>query len=104
MCKDIENAVEHIGEYPVYITLNLCRVYAYIKDGAVISKEQGGQWGLVNLPEKYHGLIAAMLGNYVSGTAFETDKPLQIDFAEYMLRQIFGDTISDGVCESPPEK
>ena len=40
--KDVENAKEHVNEFPVYIILNLCRVCAYINDGLVLSKEQGG--------------------------------------------------------------
>jgi len=89
ICRDIENAVEHILDYPVYITLNLCRVYAYIKDSVVISKEQGGQWGLENLLQRYHKLIAAMLDNYVAGTALDADEPLEIEFAKYMFGLIF---------------
>jgi len=92
--KDIENAKEYIIDYPVYIILNLCRVYAYMRDGVVISKEKGGQWGLANLSQKYHDLITAMLDNYVKGTEIQIDKPIQIDFAEYMLGLIFTDTKS----------
>ena len=39
---------------PVYVILNLCRVLAAWGEGAVLSKEQGGTWGLANLPEEYH--------------------------------------------------
>jgi len=90
--NDIENAKVLITEHPVYITLNLCRVYAYMVDGKVLSKEQGGKWGLENLPSKYHNLIAQVRDNYVSGTALnkdKNDKALQINFAEYMLGLIF---------------
>lgn len=90
--KDIENAIESVVDYPVYIILNLCRVYAYMKDGIVISKADGGKWGLANLPEKYHNLIAAMLDNYVEGTEFDKDVSLQIDFCEYMLKLVFNTT------------
>lgn len=44
MC-DIEEADEEILENPVYIILNLCRVAAFLKDGAITSKKQGGEWG-----------------------------------------------------------
>jgi len=69
--------------------LNLCRVYAYIKDELVLSKEQGGKWGLVNLREKYHTLISATLDSYVNGTTFSNDEPQQIQFVDYMLELIF---------------
>ena len=86
--KDIENAQEHIHDSTVYITLNLCRVYAYIKDGAVISKKTGGEWGLAHLPKKYHGLITQALDNYVSGAKLEADNALKSDFAKHMLSLI----------------
>lgn len=96
--KDIENAREDMVDFPVNVILNLCRVYSYIRDGLVLSKAEGGQWGLINLPEKYHSLIAAMLDNYIQGTdtqsmAFCKDKTLQIDFCEYMLNLIFNPTV-----------
>lgn len=92
ICKDIISAKEYIVEDPVYIILNLCRVYAYINDGLVLSKEQGGKWGLANLPEKYHHLISAMLNNYVKGSAFSNDETQQIQFVDYMLELIFNTT------------
>lgn len=39
---DIENAENDIENDPVYIILNLCRVIAFIKEGLVLSKQQGG--------------------------------------------------------------
>ena len=91
--QDIENAIEYVVDYPVYIILNLCRVYTYMKDGVVVSKGDGGKWGLANLPEKYHNLIVAMLNNYIEGTEFNKDEPLQIEFCEYMLKAIFNTTL-----------
>ena len=89
ICKDIENAIKDVSENPVYVILNLCRVYAYIKDGAVLSKEKGGQWGMANLSDKYHSLIASMIDNYINGTPIFKNESLQIDFCEYMLELIF---------------
>jgi streptomycin 3"-adenylyltransferase len=37
----------------MYLILNLARVLAFMKDGLVLSKREGGEWGLKNLPEKY---------------------------------------------------
>jgi len=85
---DIKNAKKDVLDNPVYVILNLCRVYAYIRDELVLSKEQGGQWGLKNLPKQYHDLITNMMNNYVIGTTLITNHKLQIDFSEYMLDQI----------------
>jgi len=79
--KDVENAKEDIVNYPVYIILNLCRVLAFIKEGLVLSKMQGGQWAMVNFPEKYLSLIKSALENYINGTEFIGDDDLQIEFA-----------------------
>ena len=93
ICKDVENAISSVVDYPVYTILNLCRVYAYMKNGLVLSKEKGGQWGLTNLPEKYHNVIAAMIDNYVNGTKFDKDESMQINFCEYMLNLIFNTAV-----------
>lgn len=47
---DIENAEEDIIDNPMYIILNLCRVLAYKKDNVILSKKEGGEWGLSNTP------------------------------------------------------
>lgn len=49
ICSDVEHAAADILEQPVYITLNLCRVLAYLKDGLCLSKKEGGEWGLAHL-------------------------------------------------------
>ena len=91
ICGDVagSSGKEDIAEFPEYIILNSCRVYAYIKDGLVLSKEQGGKWGLANLPEKYHNVISEMLDYYVKGSAFSNDETQRIQFVDYMLELIF---------------
>ena len=60
---DVESAAEDILENPVYIALNLCRVCAFAEDGLVLSKREGGEWGLQNLPE-WAEFIGAALNSY----------------------------------------
>lgn len=83
---DVRSAPGEIVENPVYITLNLCRVLAYLQDGAVLSKRQGGEWGLAHLPEKYHSLLQSALAAY-EGAAF-TETALLAAFAQDMLERI----------------
>ena len=86
--NDIQNAEAEITENPVYITLNLCRVFAYIKDGLVLSKKQGGEWGLQNLPESYSHLISSALQEY-SGSGTPTYSNAELgSFARFMLIKI----------------
>ncbi len=85
---DVENAAEDIRENPVYVTLNLCRVLAYRREGAVLSKSEGGQWGLAHLPEGCHDLIRAALSAYGQGIPMHPEPARASAFAAYMLHQI----------------
>ena len=74
----------------MYIILNLARVLAYIRDGSVLSKKEGGEWALDNIPEKYHCLLGDAMREYGEGTAASYDPDLMKDYARYMLGQITG--------------
>ncbi|MBQ8554836.1 MAG: DUF4111 domain-containing protein [Clostridia bacterium] len=84
---DVNGAAAEIADNPVYITLNLCRVLAYVTDGAVLSKEQGGSWGLSHLPQAYHPLLSNALGAY-RGTEGFTQTTLLSAFAADMTARI----------------
>ena len=84
---DIENALDDIADSPVYFTLNLCRVLAYLREGIVISKAQGGTWGAEHIPQ-YSTLINAALAAYSSSDEFSADNGELRNFAEYMLHEI----------------
>lgn len=86
--NDVANAEEEIWENPTYIILNLCRVLAYKKDRLILSKQEGGNWGIANLPEKYQGLILAALDDYSSDKPLKWDVDRACDYAAYMIDQI----------------
>ncbi|MBO5146389.1 MAG: DUF4111 domain-containing protein [Lachnospiraceae bacterium] len=86
--SDIECAGEDILDNPMYITLNLCRVAAYVKENLILSKKEGGEWGLSNVPHRYSSLILAALEEYASGKEMPCDAALEQEYAEYMLEQI----------------
>lgn len=83
---DVGGAEQDIAENPVYVTLNLCRVLAYLQEGAVLSKRQGGEWGMAHLPGEYHPLLRSALDAY-GGAAFPAGLPLDA-FARDILRRI----------------
>lgn len=83
---DVGEAAQEILANPVYITLNLCRVLAYLQCGLVASKRQGGEWGMAHLPEEYHPLLQNALDAY-GGAAFPEGLPLK-GFAQEMLGRI----------------
>lgn len=85
---DIENSEEDIIENPVYITLNLCRVLAYKQKKLILSKHEGGKWGLDNIPKRYCKLIQQSLDDYASVGTMVLDEKLAIEYAKYMIEQI----------------
>lgn len=87
--SDVENATDDIVENPIYIILNLCRVLAYKNDGLVLSKEQGGLWGIENLPKQYQVLTSRALNNYKSEIEDNLDRELLLNFSNYMIGNIF---------------
>ena len=86
--NDIENAEEEILTNPTYIILNLCRVLAYKKDKLILSKREGGNWAIDNVPEKYHCLILHALDEYSSDKSMKWDEDSAHDYAAYMIEQI----------------
>ena len=69
---DLAGAAEEITVNPVYVILNLCRTLGYLQDGEIRSKAQGGEWGLVHLPEDV-ALIRAALAAYCGEGTFPRD-------------------------------
>ncbi len=84
---DVDNSAEEIASSPVYFTLNLCRVLTYLRNGIVISKEQGGRWGEEYIPQ-YASLIRGALASYMNGNKFVADIDELQDFAVFMLSEI----------------
>ncbi len=85
---DVADAVEDIQSNTAYIVLNLLRVLAFIREDAVLSKKEGGEWGLANLPDSYRPLVHLALDEYASDRKLDyTGEPLK-EYARFMLEQI----------------
>ncbi len=82
---DVEGAREDIAEEPIYMTLNLCRVLAFLKEDLCLSKLQGGEWGLAHMSERYHPLILHALNCYKTNQIMQADVELAGQFADEML-------------------
>ena len=87
MVTDIADAEDDIAEDTMYLTLNLARVYAWQQEGKVLSKKEGGEWGLKNLPEKHHELLRKALSEY-RGETPGYDIGAAKEYAGAMLRLI----------------
>ena len=84
---DVAGAREEIAENPVYITLNLCRVLAYREENLVLSKKEGGEWGIANVPG-YADLIKSALHAYQTDEIMRLDGAVAREYADYMLKRI----------------
>lgn len=88
ICSDIASSGEDILENPVYVILNLCRVLGYAKEGLVLSKKAGGEWGLTNLPTVYAPLVQEALACYASEREMQPDAGEAEAFNIYMIQCI----------------
>ena len=69
---------------PPYAVLNFCRVLAFIEQQSVLSKSEGGQWGLSHLPVQFHPIIHAALQKYSTNDVdADVDAALLKQFATY---------------------
>ena len=87
---DISDAEDDISDNTMYLTLNLARVLAFKKESLILSKKEGGEWALRNLPKDYHELIESALEEYSTDTPgiYNTDQAKA--YAKYMLDRISG--------------
>jgi len=93
--NDIKGSRTEIIDNPTYFILNLCRVLAYVEDNLVLSKEEGGHWGIANVPEKYMDLISNAAKEYRNDVKMPLDEELAEEFAGYMLDRIWNGWLSD---------
>lgn len=85
---DIQNAKEDIVDNPVYTVLNLCRVWAYLKEGKILSKKDGALWVIGNT-DKYRDFIGLVLENYLTNKTNNISPAVLYSFAEDMLERIY---------------
>ena len=76
--------------------LNLCRVLAFLEEDLILSKKEGGVWGINHLPDLYVPLVQAALLLYTNtGSMLQMpESPLfaasaLLNYAEYMKKEIF---------------
>lgn len=85
---DIDGAASDVLEDPVYVILNLCRVLAYLREGLVLSKKEGGVWALERLPAEWRAPVREALAAYASGAAMEPVPARETAFAVHMLESV----------------
>lgn len=87
--SDIEDSKTEIKNNPVYYILNLCRVLYFLQDGNICSKKEGGEWAIINIPEKFKDIIQGALNIYSdTNNVFSVNSKNLVEFADYMLSEI----------------
>lgn len=86
--RDIANAEQEIIQEPMYLVLNLCRVLAYEREGLVLSKEAGGQWGAEHLPSPEREIAAAAQESYRTGVPLKIEESSLRAFAKELLKRL----------------
>jgi len=89
---DVQSAsfgLDAVLQFPVYSVLNACRTFAYLQTERVMSKQEGGVWGMQNLPAQFCDVIKGALTEYREGeNESALEKERLIEFAEFMRREI----------------
>ena len=85
---DVKDAAEHLHENPVYYVLNLCRAVAYMKKDLVLSKREGGEWALRNMPSIHQQVIQAALNAYNTGLDMFYNEGEAEHFCEDALKEL----------------
>ncbi len=87
--SDMDWAIARIEKIPVYVVLNLSRIYAYVRDGIICSKEEGGVWALGALPQGLQPIVAQALALYRGdATGGNLDQAEVKRFAECLRERI----------------
>ena len=69
---DQADPVQEITRAPIYVTLNLCRMLAYVREGLVLSKAAAAQHALRELPKSFAPVISSALDRYLGNMPSET--------------------------------
>lgn len=88
--RDISNAAEEVEQSPVYVILNLCRVAAFCEEEKILSKKEGGEWGITHTDSEFCRLLEQTLASYQSGELPDLDQKMALKFCRSMLERITG--------------
>ena len=75
----------------VYLTLNACRVLAYLETGQILSKAEGGDWALKSVPTKFRPTIRLARNAYGRSGDHKDLNPSSVrNFAKWVHEKVRG--------------
>jgi predicted nucleotidyltransferase len=97
LLSDLVWARDRAVNIPVYGILNHCRVYAYMAEGHIYSKQEGAHWALERSPAEFFALISSALDAYQGNDdpAFEEGELMAfMSFVADRIARLQGQTVS----------
>ncbi|QDP41144.1 aminoglycoside adenylyltransferase domain-containing protein [Radiobacillus deserti] len=88
--SDYKDCVKNMEEDPVYSILNMIRVYRYLKEGKISSKQEAGIWALSSFPKELSETIKKVMACY-------SDEKDIYSFTRNELKQI-ENYLSEKIC------
>ncbi|WP_053216029.1 aminoglycoside adenylyltransferase domain-containing protein [Guptibacillus hwajinpoensis] len=90
---DYEECLANIVDDPIYCSLNMLRVFWYVKEGIISSKQEAGNWGLTSLPDEMKGTMYKVVNSYQSEKSSyqfdETELIFLRNYIHYNLQDLF---------------
>lgn len=86
---DFKDCLTNIEEDPIYCTLNLIRVFWYLKEGVISSKLEAGNWGLLTFPKEMSMTINKVVECYSSEkVTYDFEKDELVLIKDYISEKV----------------
>ncbi|RCW76822.1 aminoglycoside adenylyltransferase domain-containing protein [Saliterribacillus persicus] len=86
---DFKDCLENIEDDPIYCTLNMIRVFWYLKERVISSKLEAGNWGVLTFPKELSITIEKVVNCYSNcKDAYDFEKDELLLIRNYILENI----------------
>ncbi|WP_100333600.1 aminoglycoside adenylyltransferase domain-containing protein [Bacillus alkalisoli] len=87
--SDFQECLKNIEADPIYSTLNLIRVFWYLKEGVISSKQEAGKWGLLTLPKEMSSTVKKVVDSYANDKdTYDFDRNELLLLRDYILDNV----------------
>lgn len=86
---DFQECLKRIEADPVYCTLNLLRVFCYLKEGVISSKYDAGDWGIKVFPKAMGDTVKKVLNLYMGESySYQFSKYELLSLRDYVVEKV----------------